>query len=669
MRTRHRTRAFTLLVVTCAMAWVAHPLLAVAQPAAQAVSTGLDWVATDAAVSSVDAAGPGGTSADQLTVRGTAPAMVAVSSLIPVAGGQDGVRVWIREVGAEGAFAQAEVVDAAGGVSSSAPIRLGALWQTFGVTHRTSATGGPLVIRLQPAAGAVWPAGTTVQVASLQVAPVAPSVVRRVAGTRDVTVNGNVFTGKGLSYNPTIIGEHRPPSSWADPATCQADAQLLGGAGVNLLRTEYQDESAALTSNYTQCLDAFWARGIGVAWLVDPPGNLEVVEPGPEYVATYQQRLQLAMQTFGSHPSTYLWIVGNELDRERNGPQCFFDNVGGRCAVAPGNDLQTLATYVHANDANHLVGTTVCCSFSATTCGTTASGILNPNQAPAIDFWGVNQYPENTFGTLLSCLAQDDPGRPVLMTEFGNDRYHCVPGLISATDNGHTFALSCKVGQGYEDQATQSSDDVSLFRNLLSQTATAASPNGAVFGGLVFMYSDLWWYTLSVLLDAGTPATHETLAVSPWGDPGDGTVSVEWFGVTYAQPPGQGGDPRITTAAFTQLGALFTGVAFPTISNPAVSNVQACSAVVSWTTATPSTTRADWGNLVQVVRNSGAMEDDTVYPFHVTNATLTTQHSIVVKTLTPATTISVVARGFDAAWHSDSSVPVVFTTPAGAGGC
>jgi hypothetical protein len=603
--------------------------------------------------------------------QGTAPAMVAVTSVIPSPGEQDGVRGWIREVGGEGAIAQVSIADASGGVSSSAPLHLGELWQTFGVTHRAGGgAAGPLVLRIQAAAGAPWPSGTTLQVASVQAATASPSVVQRVAGTREVTVNGNVFTGKGFSYSPSMIGDQRPPAGWADPATCQADAQLLGGAGVNLLRVGFETDAEAVAGDYTQCLDAFWARGIGVAWILDPPGGFEVVEPGPAYLAAYQEEEQLAIQLVGAHPASYLWIVGNELDREKNGPQCFFDNVGGACPIAPGNDLQTLATYLHANDANHLVGTTVCCSFGTTTCGTTASTIVNPGQAPAIDYWGVNRYPNNTFGTLLSCLAQDDPGRPVLMTEFGNDRYHCKPGLISATNTSNqTFALSCAVGQGYEDQATQSSDEVSLFQDLLSQTATAASPNGAAFGGIVFMYSDLWWYTLSVLLDAGTPATHETLAVSPWSDPGDGTVSVEWFGVTDAQPRGQGGDPRITTAAFTNLGALFTGATFPTISGVAVSNVQACSATVSWTTATPATTRADWGNLLQVVRNSGAMEDDTIYPFHTGNSTPTTTHSIVIKTLTPATTISVVARSFDSAWHSDSSTPVVFTTPAGAGGC
>lgn len=608
-------------------------------------------------------------------VAGLAPAGPSVQQLVPAArelrltvirraqAGRDyGVRLWIRETTGAPIDVRLGLAGRRGGRSLSAPARITTYWQTLGVSLRVPAAG-PLVLSLAPVRGG-WPARMRVQIAGMQDTGLSPSVTARLAGTREVTLNGTAFNPRGWVYFPVPIGHPGFYAGTVDPATCQADAQLIGAEGANIVQIP-------LTSTYgttlPQCLDAFWARGIGVAWLFD----MGTFEGDAGTLAAQQARLQVLIDAVKSAPATEFYLIGNEVDnRGANPAACFFDNAAGTCSNGPSGQLNSFAQEAHSLDPDHLVGTKVCCHYAASTpqspCG--APTAINPSNVPAVDFWGLDAYPSLGFGSYLSCVAQADPTRPVLVTEFGDTHWLCQPPMLLSPGGPYrnNVTASCAYPASAEDQADQAYANQQMWQSLIANEATPADPQGAVFGGTTFMYSDLWWFSLGdFFYPVGTPVTHDVNASNGIPCYPSNWCAPEWWGSTYAQLPWQAGQPRITTADFTALGELWTGAVFPVVSDAAIDQVGACTARLSWVTSEPATSRVDYG-VVRLVEADGQIEsDNTTYPHYRERSNFVTQHVVHLSNLLPNTTYRVVVRGFDRLGRTDAAIPMQFTTTLG----
>jgi hypothetical protein len=613
--------------------------------------------------------------------------------------GLESARGWIRQLGGGPSVVIATLTDPVGRRATSAPLHLSALWQTFGVTQES--LGGPsslpLTLTIAPAAGSSWPANTRLQVSGVEIGAVGRSTLIRQPGSNVfvLTRSGErpyPFLAHGFLYWPQVIGGEEDAPSWADPATCQADAQILRGLGVTLVQANLDVDLAHNAVGMLKCADAFWAAGIGIAWLSDQEPQ-RPHQYSTAYAKAYEAYLGEAISILGDHPATYMWLIGNEEDQASGGRNagCFYDYPPpGQPACSDygggGHYLSQFVDYLHENDAGHPVSTKVTAGSSG--CNDTASGgVPNPNgivsakDVPALDFWSVDNYPASTFGGYFSCLQQDDPTRPALVSEFGNARLYC-PGRDSlSTTSGYTTDLACPPGS-HEDDGTQALANAGLWQDIVNAEATPDNPDGELLGGTEFMYSDLWWIGLE-----GPPVMHQPIAYS-WTSGPNGWLAVEWEGGAQAQLPGQGGDPRVTTPELAAVARVW-GPATPPLTPPAgtgpgvgrlpfVGNVHlatvpgpnaTCAVDATWSTAAPATSRVDWGQ-VQIVTDSGGdlIADNTAYTQHRDQPALTESHDVTVTgPYVPGTTYRFVVRGFDADYGSDASPGIDVTIPSG--GC
>jgi len=666
------------LLVTAALA--GSTTLAALPPAGAAA---LDaWSATAATLQSVVADGPHGGDGTLLTVTGPAASMTETASQAATAGQLYGARGFIRQTGGTPAVAQVTLTDSAGATVASAPIHLTSIWQTFGVT-RNAAPAGPMQITVLAAPHTSLPAGTAIEVAGITAQTTSRSVTARLAGTNEITlsVNGgaaNVYNPRGYLYWPYVIGEQWPASSWADAATCQTDAQMLGAEGVTVLQVPIEPDLLSNQSTVLQCADAFWAQGIGVDWLSDGLGGSQTIEIGPWYVPAYEQELQQAIAAVGNHPATQFWLVGNEEDAQGNNGNatdqaarnCYFnpcsnDSMGG------GNYLEKLTEYIHTNDPGHLVGTKLTTGSIGNCAG---NSWLRAGEVPSLDYWGIDAYAQTTYGSTFSCMATDDPTRPAMVTEFGNSRYYC-PGtdLYTVSNGNERIDVACPQGS-HESQDNQTTANIDLWNEILANEATSGNTKGELIGAEEFMYSDLWWFTLTFFTGStGTPATHDVEAFNLIPNYPNSFWVPEWMGAAYAQNANQSGQPRITTEMFTSLGQLWQpSVTFPSISNVSVTPLSTpdapCQIEVKWTSATPTTSRVDWarddtttladGNNQDVLMNNANFLDSA------SDANLVTSHDVVIsQDITEGEVVHVVARGFDSAWHTAATQQILVQVP------
>jgi hypothetical protein len=486
-----------------------------------------------------------------------------------------------------------------------------------------------------------------------------------VAGTKRVQVNGADFTGKGYMYWPAEIGMEIPYSTWAEPQQCEYDAQLLQGAGVTLLRISWEDNAPALLTQYRQCMDSFWNHGIGIVWVIQPQGISGAVGEQEEanapatFVARFKPWIQQAVTALKDHPATYMWTIGNELDGSING-QCQYAHVwlgtaGGALGVA-----EPLFAYLKSLDSTHLVGTTI---------GHCADDSLGTMNVPSLDFWGVNEYgythdpgtgSANWFTRLSTTGTGTYDSRPVLLTEFGTDRFTCIGG-------GFGHGIICDTATSGEDPVMQRSWDVQAWQNVAANLSSASNPQGPVFGGTLFMFSDLWWYSFAGF-NPVSPESHDVYGstVSPIGGP-DGVENFEWWGVSGAV-----GSPRRrpTTLTFDGLAAQWSSNPQPTISNLSVAFTQqvssaVCGATVSFTTAVAGDTEILVAVDGRVFSGGGIYiaQDNTTFGPAGSDGTQETTHTAknVVWNFVPGVSYEFSIRSTTAAGMSATNIPLIAT--------
>jgi hypothetical protein len=568
---------------------------------------------------------------------------------------------WFLAAQVTGTPGRAAQVTAAG--SASAPLQVDTVWQNVGLSI-TQSSAGPLRIELDPRG--TWRSGDRVSVANLQLAPSRPSVTTVRPGTRIMEVNGQPFTAKGYLYWPAAIGEDLVAQSWADPVQCQQDARLLHGAGATLLRAAIEYATPLLPQNYIACLDSFAANGIGILWAVNPPygsekpastgvPSLQQTVDRPLNDATliplYEQWIAMAVHDFGSHPATYFWHINNEADGSVDGTCSTRDLWLGHQSPSPQVGLaDQLLAYTKSLDPSHLVTTVVGgCSDHVTPA--TPQG-LGSYDLPHLDFWGDNSY-------VVGCCATQsyydnlklDP-RPVMFTEFGEDRYTCRAATLAG------IVCDTSMGSG-EDQASQGRWDARAWSAIAGNLATPANPQGAVFGGTDFMYSDLWWYGLPFV--GFVTVTHDTIGSAPWPDD-DGVQNFKWWGVNAALPPGAT-QMRYTSLGFDAFADQWTTPASQ-ITGVLVSFAKQanglCQARVAWTTSAPATSQLLGGVDGEVFNGGGAMlYDNTLFGDLADDGAFTTAHALHAADLVPGGSYKFAPRSFTPDGHSRTTAPII----------
>jgi hypothetical protein len=397
----------------------------------------------------------------------------------------------------------------------------------------------------------------------------------------------------------------------------------MAGAHVTLVRLPFEYATPAVPANYTACLDAFAANGIGVLWSINPPtGGEKPPATGvtsvdyqvdmATWVPPYEQWIKNAVDTFGRHPATYIWAINNEADGSVDGTCSTKDLWLGNKASGQPALAEALFAYTKSLDTNHVVTTSVAGCVDQD---------LDTRNVPSLDLWAVNSYgPIHASGTGAYWTNLKKDPRPVVFTEFGTDRYTCWGGLA------HGVSCSTAAGSG-ENQTNQRNWEALTWDNIAANLASPTNPQGAVIGGTKFMYSDLWWYSLP--FTTGGPATHDVGGdwVNNWGD--DGVQNFKWWGVSAALPAGST-QLRYTSLAFDALGDRW-GTAGPAITSVNITFARMannnCLADVTWTTSEAATTQLLGGLNLEAGNQGGDMVvDNTLFGVYSEDGTFTTAH-------------------------------------------
>ena len=218
-------------------------------------------------------------------------------------------------------------------------------------------------------------AGAALAVESAPIAAPAKVEVRQTAGRFQLYVNNQPFYIKGAGIelgSPEKLKEH----------------------GGNSFRTWSTDNGR---DSGRQVLDRAWANGLYVAMGLD----VDHERRGFDYDDTNAVARQFAALTaqvreLKDHPALIIWVIGNELNMEKN-PKVW-------------DAVNDLSKAIHQIDPNHLTTTTLA-GFNAKTVA------LVKSRAPDLDFLSFQMYCD--IINLPRYLAEAGWDQPYLVTEWG----------------------------------------------------------------------------------------------------------------------------------------------------------------------------------------------------------------------------------------------------------
>jgi len=250
---------------------------------------------------------------------------------------------------------------------------------------------------------------------------------------RQLLIDGKAFHMKGINWNPVGWGHNQSDNHGIEFARfVQQDADLMAGAGINVLRTY-----GPLTD--IGVLDALWDHGIWVMNTVfaygldDPDSAVRVVN------------------AVKHHPAILMWVIGNEWNY--NG---IYAHLSFEESV---RTIKKVADLVKQADQLHPVSSIYGNLPSEATL----------NELSNIDVWGLNVYRGLSFGNTFNDWRQRS-GKPMYMGEYGAD------------------AFNTRIAR--EDQRAQADATTALTNEIVQHSSTQG---GACLGGLLFEFADEWW--------------------------------------------------------------------------------------------------------------------------------------------------------------------------------
>lgn len=350
-----------------------------------------------------------------------------------------------------------------------------------------------------------------------------------VAG-REILRDGEPFEVRGVCYQPTAIGENpiSPDFYYGDfyhtdanstgideqfPERWDRDFANFGRMGLNVLRI-YQwspglDHSAFMAKAASHGIHIFVNR------YIDPNADFADASPEPGYqpsadVLAYESEWRAIAAEIAGHPGVIGLLIGNETNWHTPTPAAFFQAMnylaGVVKGIAPGKLVSTAITdrldQVAAFDAS----------------------------VPNFDFWAIQVYRGNSFGSLLPDYA-GLTGKPLVITEFGYD------------------ALDGRTNTEWPDDAAL---PASAIENLLNELRVDEAGADIASGVCVFEYADEWWKD-----STGSPDIQE---FGPgWeGNFLDRQGNEEWWGIFRIVDDGGNIDILQGRALYYRLAAMWT---------------------------------------------------------------------------------------------------------------
>jgi hypothetical protein len=320
---------------------------------------------------------------------------------------------------------------------------------------------------------------------------------------RQLLVNGNPFTIKGVGYLPVPIGDDPETTfPYGDYFTSgysniyDRDLLLLRQMGANTVRLWGWNN----TANHLDFLDKAYNGGVNPIYVIAGywiNGGLDIDPNSPNNV---REQLKAGFRemvaAYKNHPSILMWAIGNEL----NADWMYGGNLDNLFSL-----IDEIAAEVHVEEGrdHHPVTTPLLDSNLINTISTYNTSIS------FIDIWGANIYRGNTFGSLFNDYKVESE-KPLVILEYGIDAY----------DNVH--------GNEYENIGDPYQAD---YAEALWKEIEANSD--ACIGGSIMAYSDEWWkgkYSTDPGCPDNNPAFHSTCGYPSTSHP-DGYSNEEWWGI------------------------------------------------------------------------------------------------------------------------------------------
>ena len=317
----------------------------------------------------------------------------------------------------------------------------------------------------------------------------------------ELYVNGKSFIIKGITYQPTPIGEDvrygynlsNHPELW------HRDFPLLREMNANTIRTwakvtnsDFLDDAYNNGSKPIYVLMGYWMN-VYVDNYSNPTTRSYYINDFRNYVATYK-----------NYSAVLMWAIGNEDNLHYSGDISDWYSLANEMAQAAYNEEgSSYHPVIIVNGEINNIGNLVI--------GTDDSSLSY------IDAWGANVYRGYSFGNLFNDY-KTKTNKTLIITEYGIDAWH--------TDNISNSS------NGYEDNITQAEWDIHLWNEIKSNIS-----NG-VLGGTLMAYSDEWW-------KAENPSSHDyggyytswNLNAQP-----DSFSNEEWWGIMSIKDNGTSPD-------------------------------------------------------------------------------------------------------------------------------
>ena len=255
---------------------------------------------------------------------------------------------------------------------------------------------------------------------------------------RQLLVNGQPFTIKGVCWNPVPQGGNHP-ADLDYAGFVKQDARLMRQAGINAVRTYEPLTDQAV-------LDQLYAAGIYVLNTVYAWGGADIGE--------VVGRVQAAQ----GHPAILMWSLGNEW------------NYNGLYVGVPHDEA-----LARLNEGARLIR-----SVDPETPIATVYGELPSREVieamPDIDLWGLNVYRGISFGNLFEDWAARSD-KPMFFAEYGADAWNANINGADPEAQGRAVAA---------------------LTQLILDHASATSPSAPCVGGTVFEWVEEWWGILDI---------------------------------------------------------------------------------------------------------------------------------------------------------------------------
>jgi uncharacterized repeat protein (TIGR02543 family) len=357
---------------------------------------------------------------------------------------------------------------------------------------------------------------------------------------RQLLVNGNPFTIKGVGYSPVPIGvdpETTPP--YGDYFTSgyssiyDRDLPLLRQMGANTIRLwcwnniadhlDFLDKAYNIGVNPIYVIAGFW---------INPGLDIDPVSPS-NVRAQLKAEFREMVSIHKNHPAILMWSIGNEL----NADWMYGSNLNNLFSL-----INEMAEEAHLEDQSHPVTTPLADINFINTVSTYNSLV------PSLDVWGANIYRGNTFGPLFNDYYSAST-KPLVILEYGIDAY----------DNANC--------DEYENVGA--SRQAEYAKTLWNEIANNSD---VCIGGSIMAYSDEWWKGYSTTPSGcpkgstdfcpdNDPAYHSTCGYPASSHP-DGYSNEEWWGIMRTKDNGPNPDIMEPRTVYCTLQATFSPVTF-----------------------------------------------------------------------------------------------------------